>query len=377
MANAVPFSSARYVSLRLQWACNLRCIMCDHPYRDPIEMAPAVAHAVLDALTHPVRLTFIGGEPCLWLRRHRDVLARALDSPHVVHLITNGTLLHDLPEFVEAFRTREISVQFSIDGMGATYESIRRGASWDLVVDAIRRVNAARRAGANRRAVITAGYLLMRQTLDDLPAFVRFCAREGIDALSLTYALVDQRMVARGVIADDDSVQCHRAATDAAVAEACAVARELGLPLAHPQPLTRSTPGGRRWIGQETATRAPGRSAIPPMPVACDKPWKELFVCHDGTIMPCCCGPSVGPTFGRVEQGLADSWNGAAAMRVRSALIERRFDPSCRCGANMTTVDRELTPVHFFTRLRDAERRAAHQEDRSWPIKSRSALDRP
>src|SRR5262245_3829552 len=73
-----PLSGLRYISLRLLWDCNIRCIMCDHPYKTQSEMAPEIAHAVLDQLDHPVRLTFIGGEPCLWLRRYPEVLRRAL-----------------------------------------------------------------------------------------------------------------------------------------------------------------------------------------------------------------------------------------------------------------------------------------------------------
>src|SRR5207244_1501824 len=116
-----------------------------------------------------------------------------------------------------AFSDRPVSVQFSIDGYEDTYERIRKRSSWPAVVEVIRLLNAKRRDGGNKQAFITANYLLMRSTLDDVSRFIRFCSREGIDSVSLTYTMIYQSMVARGDIAEDESVYYHQEATNEAI----------------------------------------------------------------------------------------------------------------------------------------------------------------
>lgn len=343
----VPAAGIRYVSLRLLWDCNIRCVMCDHPHKAQSVMAPETAHRVLDQLDHPVRITFIGGEPCLWLLRHPDVLRRAFDDGHVVHMISNGILVPRLTDFVDAFDEKAVSIQFSIDGVEATYERIRKLSRWQSVVDSIRLLHSRRARSGNRRAFITTSYLLMRDTLEDLPKFVHFCADEGIDSIFLTYATIYQTMVDRGEITHDDSVYFHQDETNAAVERAFDAARLRGIPISAPPPLG-GTVFGRRWVGPETSSVAPGPPFVPAVPVACDKPWKEIFVNQDGAIVPCCCGPLIGPTIGVLDHGLETVWNSDIAQRVRGNLVAGSFDPLCRCGINISSVGRQASKEDFF-----------------------------
>jgi MoaA/NifB/PqqE/SkfB family radical SAM enzyme len=348
----VDFKGLRYVSLRLLWDCNLRCIMCDHPHRARNEMSLETAQQTLDQLTHPVRLTFIGGEPCLWLMRYPQVLRRAINDGHVVHMITNGLLLERLPDFVNAFRDRSVSVQFSIDGFEKTYEGIRKRSSWAAVVKAIRLLQAKRTEGNNKQAFITAGYLLMRSTLADLPQFVRFCAREGLDSISLTYIMIYDSMVQRGEINLEESVYFHQEETNEAVNMAIEIAQKEGISISFPPPLGAPSAFGRRWSGPVKASLAPGPALLPPHEnLACDKPWKEIFVNQDGTIVPCCCGPGVGPVIGHLSDGIQNLWNSAQVKSVRKSLSEGEFHKQCRCGINITAVGRQGEAKFFFTQI--------------------------
>jgi MoaA/NifB/PqqE/SkfB family radical SAM enzyme len=347
------FGALRFVTLRLLWDCNLRCVMCDHPYKPRLEMTVATAHRVLDQLTHPVRLAFIGGEPCLWLLRHPEILRRALDDGHVVHLTTNGILLPRLHDFVAAFADRPVSIQFSIDGFGANYERVRPRARWNDVVASIRLVHQRRKAHNNSRAVIIAGYLLMRSTLADLPRFVEFCAEEGVDAVTLTYALIYDSMVQRGTIAEADSVYHNAEAARAAIATAIETARRCGIALGSPPALGSATEIGRQWQGRDPARVAPGRSPSP-AGVACSRPWKEVFVNQDGTIVPCCCGSSIGPAVGKLDEGLETVWNSSRIQEVRIALAGQQFDAACRCGVNMNVGTKGNSLHQFFTKERNS-----------------------
>ena len=89
------FAGLRYVSLRLLWDCNLRCVMCDHPHKAKSEMSVETARKVLDQLSHPVRLTFIGGEPCLWLIRHQFIWQRSVRCSQRMNPLQQGCVCID------------------------------------------------------------------------------------------------------------------------------------------------------------------------------------------------------------------------------------------------------------------------------------------
>jgi MoaA/NifB/PqqE/SkfB family radical SAM enzyme len=314
-------------------------------------MTVETAHRVLDQFSHPVRLTFIGGEPCLWLLRYPEILRRALGEGHIVHLITNGTLVARLTDFVNAFRNRPVSVQFSIDGLGKNYEGIRKRGKWSTVVNAIRLLHSKRVEGKNTKAFITTNYLLMRRTLEHLPEFIRFCAREHIDSISLTYAMIYESMVSRGEITEEESVYYHKEKTNAAVRSAIEIAKEEHISLSFPPLLDDLTVQGKQLVGPFVGSVAPGKSRLPPAGTICEKPWKEIFVNQDGTIVPCCCGPDTGPVVGHLNEGLEHVWNDRPILRLRKALVAGEFPEQCRCGINISAVGRRSNPANFFTRL--------------------------
>jgi MoaA/NifB/PqqE/SkfB family radical SAM enzyme len=328
--------------------------MCDHPYRPKSEMPVEMANAVLDQLSRPVRLTFIGGEPCLWLLRHPEVFTRALNDGHLVHVITNGILVPQLHVLVEAFRHRAVSVQFSADGVGASYEAIRRGASWGRFVDSVRLLQRQRISSGNRDAYLAANYVLLRQTLKDLPQFIRFCFEEGIDTVFVTYGLMYETMMERGTVALTDSVLYCRPEVEEVLMASAELAQRLGVPLGLPAPLQDTEASGRRHVGKPKVSLPPGRSSIPGGPLACDKPWKEIFINQDGAIVPCCCGPGMGPVIGNIADGLAQVWNDHAIRAVRGALLEDTFDPACRCGINISVVGRKESLSRFVVKKNPA-----------------------
>jgi MoaA/NifB/PqqE/SkfB family radical SAM enzyme len=351
------FTAVRWVTLQLLWSCDLRCIMCDHPYKPRSEMAVETVHSVLDQLTHKVRLTFIGGEPCLWLMKRQDVMRRALREGHIVHMITNGMLLAHMTDFVDAFRDRPVSIQFSIDGFGDSYERIRQRASWQTLTDSIRLVHSRRKAGGNTQAGITVNTVLMRSNLRELPDLVSFCAQEGVDNINLTYAIIYDSMVKRGHITESESVYFCKEETDRAVTAAIEMARRVGIGLHAPAPL------GNLGVGPTTVPArrgGPSMAGTSPVPnngdVPCYRPWREIWVNQDGTVQPCCCG-GIGPTIGHVSEGLSKIWNSRKMRDVRAALAQQEFHADCRCGANMFGVYRRSGPEHFLTRVREEKRR--------------------
>src|SRR5262249_21408740 len=130
------------------------------------------------------------------------------------------------------------------------------------------------------------------------------------------------------------------------------VARRRRITLSYPAGLLEAARGGRDSIGSPRSV-APPRRIDAPERVACDRPWKEIFVNQDGRIVPCCCGPGVGPTVGTLDDGIENAWNSERMREVRHALVSDGFDAACRCGANMAVRGRHSMPGHFSTRYRD------------------------
>jgi len=275
---------------------------------------------------------------------------------HYVHMTTNGILLPRLPDIVNAFKDKPVSMLLSVDGYEQSYEHVRKRSSWAKLVEAIRLLQAKRMEGNNKLAAISVNYILMKSTLDDLPRFVRFCAREGIDGIHLLYILIIQTMVNRGEITDDESVYHHKEETDLAVRLAIDVAKQEGISLFFPPPLSTPSLLGRRSLGPTDVKHPPG-NRWNAQSVVCSKPWEELWIHQDGSISVCCCGPDNGPVVGAVDEGLEAAWNSNLNREVRSALLQGEMHPHCRCGANHGIAGRTMEEEHFFTRARDEKKR--------------------
>jgi hypothetical protein len=178
-------------------SCNLQCIMChglaSSAIRTQREGLPAMANPYDDAFVeqlepffpYVVETDFMGGEPFLIpvYTKLWESIARTNPRMQVV-ILTNGTLLTD--------RTRELLerincwMHVSIDSVFKdTYESIRRGASYDDVMKHCEYyVELMRQRG---RSVIFR-YCPMRVNWREIPQTVQFCNDRGI---KLMYNQVD------------------------------------------------------------------------------------------------------------------------------------------------------------------------------------------
>lgn len=137
------------LDLRLGNTCNLTCTMCEYPTSSRWHqlIGPTWAPAILDpyrgdgefwghlrAIAPDLRhLSLAGGEPLIQPghRRLLDLLIEeAVASGIELHYTTNLTIIPEgLWERLARFRSVDFGV--SCDGVGAVFEAIRRGASWD------------------------------------------------------------------------------------------------------------------------------------------------------------------------------------------------------------------------------------------------------
>jgi MoaA/NifB/PqqE/SkfB family radical SAM enzyme len=133
--------------------CNIRCVMCYHSFDQfahskavlfPVESFDPMAGALLPR-AHTLTLS-LGSEPTT--SPHFVPILRSAARYCVPNLtfFTNGTLLNDTT-IAAIIESNVTEICLSIDGAtAATYEAIRRGASFDQVIGNVRRLIAARAA---------------------------------------------------------------------------------------------------------------------------------------------------------------------------------------------------------------------------------------
>jgi hypothetical protein len=160
-------------------ACNLRCIMCDHPTRfkagENQTFDPNILFERSDYLRLATSIHVIGGEPFLIPSAVRFIETAAQKQELwdlEYNFYTNGFLLD---RFIEKLGNFErVVATISLDSFGERYEYIRRRASWkrlDQNVQAFRTF--ARDKGYPWRVHIAC--VLMKSGIPGLPDLAKWC----------------------------------------------------------------------------------------------------------------------------------------------------------------------------------------------------------
>jgi radical SAM protein with 4Fe4S-binding SPASM domain len=163
-----------------------------------------------------------------------------------------------------------------------------------------------------------------------LPAFVRVAAETGVKEVYL------QRLVffendSIGMARPDQALYEQMNGGEAAIlAEAEAVARELGM--------TFSASGAASEPGMSLKRQDEGASDGSPWSM-CRRPWTVMYFTANGRALPCCIAPFSqrgyeNYTLGDATQStLREIWNGAAYTDFREALASDAPPPACAsCG---------------------------------------------
>ncbi len=301
--------------------CNIRCVMCYHSFdeyaRSKAVLFPADTFDALAAsiLPHAHTLTLsLGSEPTTSPYFVPILRSAARHGVPNLTFFTNGTLLDDeLIEVVLETGVTEICV--SIDGAtAATYEAIRRGASFERVTGNVRRLAAARRARGRAHPKLRLDAVLMKRNAHELPALVDLAHALGMDAINFFHMVVYE-----GLGTEPQSLRAHQDLSDLWLGRALARAAEIGLPVAaHP-----------RLFAEERTAGAPARSPYAPTPY-CLYPFFHVSMNSGGHVLPCPFSHGEGP-FGTVGPGTTfeDVWLGPRFSELRERIL--RADPPDMC----------------------------------------------
>jgi MoaA/NifB/PqqE/SkfB family radical SAM enzyme len=183
VVNSVPSN----FTLETTTFCNLQCVMCPHgngamPTRAHLDTA--VIAKLSSFLSHAKWIQVYGvGEPLLspsfW--RTLELLPAVPGIRTAIN--SNGTLLTE-ERMDRLLDSRLNLINFSLDAASPeTYRRIR-GADFDQVIGNIRELVCRRNLRASRRLTISLNMTLMRENIEELPAFVDLAADLGVDGIA-------------------------------------------------------------------------------------------------------------------------------------------------------------------------------------------------
>ena len=315
------------LSLELSSRCQLDCPLCVRHAISPefprLAMPAAVLDAVLPYLPPLEALDLTGwGEPLLhpqfpeFLARIRRAFAGRLS------FTTNGLLFRR--ELIEAVVDQGVDVIcFSLDAAAAeTYARVRPGADFGRLLSNLRELIAFRRSRHVERPQLFALFLLRRDALEELPAFVRLAQALGLNGIlfqQLTGVFTDAHL-ARITYTDYYPSDFDPARLEQSLAQARAEAKP-GFVVAGPDRIHRSRLRGCGGFDMHQ----PFLSAQGEVSVCCSKAYPIALMRRSGQ-------PRLTPplSFGNVtREPLPLIWQKPEYRELRRQVLAGEFPEAC------------------------------------------------
>jgi radical SAM protein with 4Fe4S-binding SPASM domain len=309
--------------------CNLLCTTCPRTYEElepPADMSWGLFTTIVDQIPDLERAVLHGvGEPML-VKNLPKMVRYLKDRGTYVLFNTNGTVLNEKNgRAVMEAGLDELRV--SLDAANAkSYLAIRGKDYFGRILKNVRAFRDLQEREGKDRPRVSAWLTGLKETIAELPAFVRLAAEIGVREVYL------QRLV----FFDSDAIGLAR--PDQALYEQMTRADKIHLEAA--TELARSL--GIRFSASGAASE-PGMSLRrhddgSPWTL-CRRPWTVMYFTANGRALPCCIAPFSqrgydNYTLGNAtQQTLQEIWNGAAYRSFREALLSDQPPRACAsCG---------------------------------------------
>ena len=307
--------------------CNLLCETCPRTFEalePPADMRWELFQSIIDQVPGLARAVLHGvGEPMMVKSLPRMI--RYLKERGIYVLFnTNGTLLAPR-KHREIIDTGLDELRVSLDAAEAeTFLKVRGKDMFDRIVRNITEFTALQRDIGATRPRVSLWLTGLKETIDQLPDFVRLAARIGVKEVHLQRLVFDD--LGRGLARVESSLFERTQREEQA---AIAAAQELG----HMHGVTLDASGATE----------PGlslkRSQDGTPWSTCRRPWSLMYFTAHGRALPCCIAPFSARgyesyTLGdATQQTLREIWNGAAYQDFRAGLLSDRPPKPCQnCG---------------------------------------------
>jgi MoaA/NifB/PqqE/SkfB family radical SAM enzyme len=307
--------------------CNLLCETCPRTFEElepPADMSWALFTAIIDQVPALARVVLHGvGEPMLVKDLPRMI--RYLKERGVYVLFnTNGTLLAPRKRR-EIIETGLDELRVSLDAAEAeTFLKVRGKDMFNRIVRNVSEFTALQREIGAATPKVSLWLTGLKETVDQLPDFVRLAARIGVREVHLQRLVFDDlgRGLARAQSALFEATQREEAET---IAAAQALGRELGVTI----DASGATEPGL------SLKRADGESPWS----TCRRPWSLMYFTAHGRALPCCIAPFSSRGYENytlgdaTQQTLREIWNGEAYQAFREGLVGDAPPKPCEnCG---------------------------------------------
>ncbi len=309
--------------------CNLLCTTCPRTYEElepPADMSWELFTSIVDQVPDLARAVLHGiGEPMLV--RNLPRMVRYLKDRGVYVLFnTNGTVLNDRNGKALADAGLD-ELRVSLDASNAkTFREIRGKNYFDRILRNVKAFRALQEREGFTKPIVSAWLTGLKETVEELPAFVQVAADIGIKEVYL------QRLVffdheAIGKARPDQALFEQMNGEEAVyLKQAEELARSLGM--------TFSASGAASEPGISLA-KSEGDSPWS----LCRRPWTLMYITANGRALPCCIAPFSQRGYEHYTLGdatqetLREIWNGPAYKQFRAALLSDTPPAACaNCG---------------------------------------------
>jgi MoaA/NifB/PqqE/SkfB family radical SAM enzyme len=313
--------------------CNLLCTTCPRTYEElepPADMSWELFTSIVDQIPQLNRAVLHGvGEPML-VKNLPRMVRYLKDRGSYVLFNTNGTVLNEKNgRALIAAELDELRVSF--DAANAkSYLAIRGKNYFHRILKNVRAFRELQEREGHLKPKVSAWLTGLRETIEELPDFVRVAAETGVKEVHL------QRLVfftdkAIGLARPDQALYEQLSGEEAVhIDRAAALACSLGVDF--------SASGGASEPGVSLKRSDNGGVSGSPWSL-CRRPWTVMYFTANGRALPCCIAPFSqrgyeNYTLGdATQQSLREIWNGPAYVDFRKALKSNTPPEACAsCG---------------------------------------------
>jgi MoaA/NifB/PqqE/SkfB family radical SAM enzyme len=307
--------------------CNLLCETCPRTFEalePPQDMSFELFSSIIDQVPGVKRVVLHGvGEPMLVKELPRMIRTLKQRGIHVL-FNTNGTLLTPAKRR-DLIDTGLDELRVSLDAAdAASFLKVRGKDMFDRIVRNVGAFTELQREIGATTPVVSLWLTGLKETIGQLPDFVRLAARIGVRQVHLQRLVWDE--VGRGLAQAEQSLfEAAQAEETAAISAAQIIADDLGVSI----DASGATEPGLSLKRDSAAT---------PWSV-CRRPWSLMYFTAHGRALPCCIAPFSARgyetyTLGdATQQTLRDIWNGPGYQAFRAALVSAAPPRPCQnCG---------------------------------------------
>lgn len=182
------------VEINLTNQCNLRCIMCTGASKVcndiPQSMCPELFSKIVNEINgQKTSLILIGGEPMLYFNDKQYLYDEMFDNEFIIpQFITNGFLLDKQTKLLNLMNDHNWRIEFSIEGIDDTYNNLRRGSDFDVILNNIKLAVNMKNKNSSL-SIVGINYIATQKTMEELVDFVILMGEVGVDYIHVHHLI--------------------------------------------------------------------------------------------------------------------------------------------------------------------------------------------